>query len=161
MDGNNVQILVAEMTRISDFLKYVGIVIKDGKWTWLNWIFLMATFGHKKCKWFAVKEEGNLIGGFAIADYPVAKYKPLNWFNFKFREKVDELMKKGFQGFCCFVISPEYQNKGIGSLVWDSYFKTHHLKLFFTATKKAVPFYLRHGAKAFYPDRYTIYTYEN
>jgi GNAT superfamily N-acetyltransferase len=161
MKINPVDISICETTSRSDFFKYVRIVIGDLKFTWLIWICLMRIFGNKKCCWFVIKYKENIIGGFAIVGYPVAKYKPINWFKYEFKNKIDELMAKGYQGLSWFVIDPEYQNQGIGSMVWDSFFKKQPLKLFFTATRKAVPFYLRHGCRAFYPDRYTIYTYEN
>ena len=122
----------------------------------------MRIFGRKRCRWFTIKDNGKIIGGFSIADFPIAKYKPFNLFDPKARQKIDELRRLGYQGFCCFIISSEYRNSGIGSYVFDTFFKKNNpsLKVFFTATKKAVPLYLRHGAKAAYPARYTIYTYE-
>ena len=155
-------ISIVEMSGTSDFWNYFTIVIQGRQWSWIIWVLIMKLFGRKETDWFIVKDSGKIIGGFAITDLPVAKYKPFNIFDTKARQKIDELSASGYRGFCCFIISSKYRNSGIGSYVFDAFFKKSNpmLKVYFTATKKAVPLYLRQGAKIAYPAKYTIYTYE-
>ncbi|MEI8223794.1 MAG: GNAT family N-acetyltransferase [bacterium] len=158
MNLSNVSI--QKTSKSFDFWQYVSIVIHGREWSWLMWIFIMTTIGHGKCNLFVVRDQDTIIGGFFVADFPVAKYKPYNIFNHEAKLKIAELRRNGYLGFCCFIISPEYRNSGLGSFVWELFFENHAVKVFFTASQKAVPFYLRHGAKVFYSSRHTIYTYE-
>lgn len=156
------KISISEMSQDSDFWNYLFIIIKEKQRSWIIWTILTKIFWKKKSTWFIIKREEKIIGGFLITDFPIIKYKPFNIFDSEAQKEIEKLRNSGYLNFCCFIIAAKYQNQGIGSYVFKFFFKKKHpnLKIFFTATKKAVSFYLRQGVKISYPGKYTIYTFE-
>jgi hypothetical protein len=162
MDISLSKISISEMYQDSDFWNYLFIIIQGKQWSWIIRTILIRIFWKKKSTWFIIKREDKIIGGFLITNFPIIKYKPFNLFNFKAQKKIEKLRDSGYLNFCCFIIAEKYQNQWIGSYIFNSFFKKENpsLKIFFTATKKAISFYLRQGVKISYPGKYTIYTFE-
>lgn len=155
---NNISI--QQSRKISDFLSYCFLVFKDGLAIWIWYVLLVIIFGGKSTKMIIIKENSKIIGGFFLSNFSLLSFKRYNWFDKVVKLKIKELQRNGYQYFCCFIIQKEYRNKGIGTLVFSDYFKENNNKVHFTASKKAVPFYIRNGAVVVYKSRYDVYVFD-
>ncbi|MDB4984749.1 MAG: hypothetical protein JWM20_928 [Patescibacteria group bacterium] len=145
----------------SDFWNYFFLVIREFRLSWAFYIFIIRLFWSDVTTFVVIKRGGDVIGGFGLTQFPIAKYKPHNWFNANARAKIDELRSAGYLGGCCFFIAEKFRSRGIGTQVLFSYFKDKPLKIYFTSSRGARSLYLRNGAKVFYPSTYDIFTFEN
>lgn len=157
---DQLKLSIQESNKLSDFLRYMFLVVREGLSLWNWYILLVKLFGGKTSKIFVIKNGDSVIGGFGITNFQLPKYKSYNWFRKDVQQKIDELANDGYQYFCCFVVEKEWRSKGVGTFVFDTYLNKEKKKIWFTSSKKAVPFYLRNGATIFYKTKYDMYTYD-
>ena len=160
MVGINEVIWVGESKSFSDFMKYLKLLLKEGLYGWVWYSLIVKVFGGKRFCFITIKSNSELIGGFFVTPLPLAKYKMYNWLNKGVQFKFNELVRSGYQYFCCFVVKKSFRNKGIGSIAFESYIKQNQLKIWFTSSPGAVSFYLRQGARLCYQSSYDIYCFE-
>ncbi len=157
---DNQIIVIQESKSFSDFRKYIGILVRERLFIWIWYVTLITVLGGKHTQFVVIKNNDQVIGGFFITDIPLAKYKSYNLGNKEAQLKINELVRDGYKYFCSFIVKKQFRNKGVGSMVFETYLqKRDGLKIWFTSSKKAVPFYFRHGARVFYRSKRTIYTF--
>jgi hypothetical protein len=140
-----------------EFLQYVALIIYEGLYKWTVYVVILKIWGGKNSKVMVVKQNNKIIGAFCLTPIPLAKYKPYNYFKKEAQLKINELINKKYLHLCCFVVSRRFRNKGVGTFVFRDFFKDK--KIWFTSSKRAVPFYLRNGAIIFYKSKYNIFTF--
>ena len=160
MENSLQNISIQKTKKFSDFLKYVYLITKEGLIPWIWYVFLVRIFSGKDSQMVVIKENDQIIGGFCLTNFLLPKYKFYNWFKKDIQLKFDELAKNNYQYFCCFVIKKSFRNKGIGAVAFETYIKQNHLKIWFTSSPGAVRFYLRQGARVYYPSKYDIYVFD-
>ncbi len=150
---------IEETSKVSDFVSYISLVIKERLFHWVFYIVIVKLLG-KDSRVVVIRNDKSIIGGFFITDFPFARYKTYNWFKKDVQRKIDEIVRDDYKYFGCFVVKREFRNKGIGTFVFESYLKKNHKKIWFTSSPKAVSFYLRNGANLFYKSKYNIYVFK-
>lgn len=153
----NSSISFRETTKPWDFLRYFALLLLEGRPQWIFYICIMRIIDRTNLKFIVVESGHEMVGGFFLTDFPLIQYKPYNWFNKEVGQKVRFLRHSGYRGFACFRVKKSWRNKGVGTFVFQEYFKLHPQKIYFTSSHKAINFYVRNGAEVFYPSTYTIY----
>jgi len=141
----------------SEFLKYILLIIHERLYGWVVYVVILKVWGGKNSKVMVIKQNDGVIGGFCLTTISLAKYKPYYWFKKEAQLKINELISKKYQYLGCFVISKRLRNRGVGTFVFRNFFADK--KIWFTSSKRAVPFYLRNGAIIFYKSKYSIFTF--
>ena len=152
-------ISIWETSKFSDFWSYLFLLTQEGLLTWIWYVLVVKILGGKNSKLVIIKNNKEIIGGFLMTDFPLVKYKPYNWFKKEAQLKIKELIKNGYQYFCCFLVKGAFRGKGIGTFVFEQYLKKNNKKIYFTSSSRAESFYIRNGAKVFYKSKYNIYVF--
>lgn len=142
----------------SDMITYLSIIISEGLFVWLWYVFVMKLGDWRGFRLFIIEYDKEIIGGLCTTGFPLAKYKPYNWFNPKARAKVDELRRAGYLGAGCFIVMRRFRNRGIGATIFRCAYTNQ--KVYFTSSPAARKLYLRNGAKIVYESTYDIFVYE-
>ncbi|MES2023574.1 MAG: hypothetical protein V4439_02725 [Patescibacteria group bacterium] len=156
MNKNLQNISIEESNNFSTFLGYIRIVIQEKLYPWILYALFIKIFGGKDSRLVVIKNNKKVIGGFFITTLPLNRYKISNWFRKDFQNLISSLIKKEYKYFCCFIIKESFRNKGLGTMVFDTYLKKRNEKLWFISSPKARTFYIRNGATLV---KYEIYIF--
>lgn len=151
-------VTVKECSGLGEILSFLKLSFREGMFSWLFWIPLIWSLG--KTQWYLIVYDNKAIGGIGITNLPIMKYKPYNWFDTEARMKIDLLRRQGYKTACYFMVKSTFRNKGIATYLFQNVGKKilYGVKLYFTSSPGAVPFYLRIGATLALKKKHSIYT---
>jgi ribosomal protein S18 acetylase RimI-like enzyme len=160
METKGLILKIEEKPTRLDFLGFIKILVSEGHFTWLLYVFIIKLLRGKNNGLRVIKINEEVVGGLFITDIPLEKYKLYNISNKEVKQKIHQLMEERYFYFCCFIVKKQYRNKGLGTFVFTDYMKAEHKKIWFTSLVLATRFYERNGAKIFYVSPNSTYKYD-